>query len=326
MKREHLVNLAIAAPFAALVAWVVMHTYWAEVTLPAPLQGEAASNPYYSVQRVAGTLGIRTRQIGSLRALPLDAVVWINNLHDDFNHERIESLQTWVEAGGRLMVSGDTLWARGSLQSWSGIAPSHRDPEAPVAARGRRLDLDPDENCTPMIVRDDGVAAKEPLHVCTPPAEFAFISKRVPAWSLSDAQGMQVLRVAIGRGEFIVFGAPWILNNRPLLLHDHLEVLIDAARLRSGDELLILNQSRPVPLPVLLWRLAAPAIVFFSVAVVFLILRYLPRFGPPVALLAPVRRSLGEQIRANARFALRTGKVESLLKFIPANKGTEHDR
>jgi hypothetical protein len=62
----------------------------------------------------------------------------------------------------------------------------------------------------------------------------------------------------------------------------------------------------------MLWRLIAPAIVFFGIAVVCLIGRHLPRFGPPAPIAAAMRRSLAEQIRANAAFAWRTRKLGSL--------------
>jgi hypothetical protein len=62
----------------------------------------------------------------------------------------------------------------------------------------------------------------------------------------------------------------------------------------------------------LVWRLAAPAVVFFGVAILCIILRQLPRFGPALPPPAMVRRSLAEQIRANAAFAWRTRKLTAL--------------
>jgi hypothetical protein len=314
LTRPRIVKLTVAAAAVALIAWIAMHTYWDEVSVPTPLQGEAARNPFYSVEHLAGALGVRTRRIASLRFLPRNSVVLINDLHDDLLHERIESIQSWVESGGRLIVTGDTLWSSGSLQTWSGIAPSHQDPDKSFVPRGRFVaSFNPDENCTPMTVRVKGAVTGQSWLVCGPTSETAFASKRVlPAWSLSDAQGMQILRADIGSGEFIVFGPRWILNNKSLPIHDNAQVLIDAARLQRGDALLILSPSRAEPLLALLWRLAAPAIVFLAAAALLLVLRGLPRFGPPLPVPVPIRRSLAEQIRANARFAWRTRKLGPL--------------
>jgi hypothetical protein len=148
--------------------------------------------------------------------------------------------------------------------------------------------------------------------VCTSAADFSFASKRAPAWVLSDTQGIAVLRAAVGRGELTAIGPRSLLRNRTLPLQDHARVFIEASRLQRGDELLILSPSKATPLPALLWRLAAPALVFFAAASLLLIWRELPRFGPPTPVPLPIRRSLAEQIRAHARFAWRTRKLGSL--------------
>src|ERR1700683_5208028 len=188
--RARFVKLAVAAAAFALIAWIARHTYWDDISVPTPLQGEAARNPFYSVEHLTGALGVRTRRIASLRFLPRNSVVLINDLHDDLLHQSIESIQSWVESGGRLIVTGDTLWSSSSLQTWSGIAPSHRDPDTRLIPSGRfggRFNADAD--CTPMTVRVKGKVVGESLTVCAPSSETAFASKRVPAWSLSDAQG-----------------------------------------------------------------------------------------------------------------------------------------
>ena len=237
MSRDRLINLSIGAAFAALIVWIAMHTYWADVSVPTPLQGEAARNPYYSVQHLLGSLGIRTRLIGSLQALPKNAVVLVNDLHDDLFHERLESLESWVDSGGRLIATGDALWSSGELQTWSGIESSHRDPQAAARTSG-------DESCAPMTVRRAGAANGETLRVCASAADFSFASKRVPAWVLSDAQGIAVLRAAVGRGELTAIGPRSLLRNKTLPLQDHARVFIEASRLQRGDELLILSPSK----------------------------------------------------------------------------------
>lgn len=320
MTRDRLVNLLIAAALVAGAIWVAMHTYWDDVPVPTPPQGDAARNPYYSVEHLVRTLGIRTAEIASLRRLPQNAVVLVNDPRDNLLNERlderIESLQSWVESGGRLIVTGDTLWTSSALQKWSGIVPSYRNPRALEAAQGPpRLPhpkLDSDENCTPMSVRVDGSADGEILVICAPLSDTAFTSRRTPSWSLSDSHGTHVLRVGIGRGEFIVIPSRWMLGNKNLPMRDHALALVEGARLERGNELLIFRPLQAEPLLALLWRLAAPAILFLAAAMVLLILRNLPRFGPPLPVPAPVRRSLAEQIRANARFAWRTRKLGPL--------------
>jgi hypothetical protein len=123
---------------------------------------------------------------------------------------------------------------------------------------------------------------------------------------------MQVLRVNIGRGSVTVIPRYSLISNKNLIRHEHAEIFVTASQLVRGDALYIVNVARAETLIALVWRLAAPAVVFFGVAILCIILRQLPRFGPPLPPPAMVRRSLAEQIRANAAFAWRTRKLTAL--------------
>jgi hypothetical protein len=312
MRRERIIAGAAAGVLLiGLIAWIVTHTYWAELTRETPLQGEAARNPHYTLARLAATLGVRTREIVSLRELPPDTVVLVNDPKNDLLLQRVESIESWVESGGRLVISGDILRAHGDLQSWSGVRLAHRDPDPTALARavpsaGAGSPPDAETGCAAMAVQVNGGATGQSLRVCAPTAEFYWASDRLPVWALADAQGPQVLSVDIGDGEVTVIGPSEILGNHALLAGDHAELVIAAVGLRHQDTLLILSPPELMSLPALLWRLAAPAIVFFAAAMLLLVLRYLPRFGSPLPAAAPARRSLAEQIRAYARFVWRT--------------------
>jgi hypothetical protein len=317
VKRDHALMLLIGAGVAALVAWVAMHTYWDYISVPTPMKGDAARNPYYSVEHLAGALDIHAREIATLRALQPDAVVIVNDLRDDLLHQPLESLQTWVESGGRLMIGGDTLASNHAMQIWSGVKPVQLDATREETVKRRlRASFDQEDDCAPMKVRLSGEPSTQSLRVCMPPLASTFASDRVPVWSLSDGQGVHVLRIGVGLGELIVFGPRSILSNKSLPVADHAAILIAALGLRRGDTLLILSPSRAEPLIALLWRIAAPAILFLAAAMLLLIARHLPRFGPPVPAQAPIRRSLAEQIRANARFAWRTQKLRALRRAV----------
>lgn len=314
MRPDRIVKLIIAAAVIAFAIWIARQTYWDESTVPTPMTGEAATNPYYSVEHLLGDLGMHTRRINSLRALPTDAVVLASVRDDNLFGVHPEQLESWVESGGRLIVSGAVLFSNNSLQTWSGVTPSSGQGFVPPNAQKPMrfgLQFDPEANCAPMTVQTDGTSTGESLTICTP-SSMSFHSKREPAWALQSGSKILMLRIGVGDGEFTVWGPHDLLSNKALTLHDHAEVLLEAAHLQRGDTLLILSPTEAVALPVLLWRYAAPAIVFLAVAVALLIWRHLPRFGPPVPVIPAIRRSLAEQIRANARFAWRTRKLGSL--------------
>jgi hypothetical protein len=313
MTRARIGNAIVAMLVIGFVIWVAMHTYWGEVTIKGLPEGEAASNPYYSVQRFASAVGIRNRLIASINSPPpRNAVLLINGIQDDLLHSRVESLTPWVESGGRLIITDDVVWANSAIQKWSGIAPGSHLTEEQVKTPRKRQGRDEDSDCDPMTVKIDGASTGGKMTLCAPPSGFEFVSKRVPAWSLSSVYGMQILRVNMGRGSVTVIPNAALIGNQSLLRHDHAQIFLTASQLVRGDQLYILNVGRAETLIAMLWRLISPAIIFFGIAILCMIGRHLPRFGPLAPIPAAVRRSLAEQIRANAAFAWRTRKLGSL--------------
>jgi hypothetical protein len=320
MTSERASNLLCGAILIAFVAWIALHSYWVDTAVTTAPRGEAIGNPYYGIERLARELGAGARQIASLRVLPpTGGILYVNNFRDDFLHHRIDSLEPWVRSGGRLVIVGTGPWASAVLRSWSGISSAEvrRDrgtgnkpgplPFAPGAG------ADPDADCAPLSERIEGEQSAEPLLACPRYAIVAFESNSAPAWSLSNAQGVAVaLRVNVGRGSVTAVGPGALLDNWGLARHDNARILVAATQLKHGDDISILNPSRAEPVVLLVWRLAAPAVVFAGLAAVLWIMRNLPRFGPPLPLPPPARRSLAEQIQGNARFAWRARKLAPL--------------
>lgn len=234
-----------------------------------------------------------------------------------------------MEAGGRLVIAADLLDSYPTLQAWSGVKPVHRSttppvsgpsagaPNPPAAAPARpaaplKPAADADASCPLMTVSADGSATGQSFRICDSLRLLRFDEDHAPAWSLTDERGIHVIRTGMGLGEITVLGPRSILRNGMLKRADHAEMLAAAAGLRHDDTLLIFHPARAEPLLKLLWRLAAPGIVFLLCGLLALAWRHGPRFGPPLPAPAAVRRSLAEQIRANARFAWRTGKLQGL--------------
>jgi hypothetical protein len=312
MTRDRITHLVIAVLVVAVGFWVARNTYWENTHIPVPLKGEAATNPYYGVQHLTSALGVRSNFVASLSAtVPNRGVLLIDGFQGDMNHTHLDNLAPWVEAGGRLIVTDDVLRGDPKLQEWADIHRSMRfDAEEKKKLAG--LPHDAEDNCVPMNVAEYGNATDERLTYCKPPSEFAWNTKRKPAWSLSDDYGLQVLRVSMKRGSITVIPRLALISNRNLIKHDHAQIFVAAANIKSGDVLYIVNVAQAETLLAIIWRLAAPAVVFSALAIICLILRALPRFGPPVPSPAMARRSLAEQIRANAAFAWRTRKLTAL--------------
>jgi hypothetical protein len=320
MTRDRITHLGIVVLLAIVGIWVARNTYWDDTLIPMPPQGEAATNAYYSVQHLSTALGIRSSFIGSLSGvLANNSTLLVDGLQGDITHTHVNELVPWVESGGRLIITDDVVLADPKFQEWSKIHLSARfvseeksKPKATTEAAPKTIRPDPEDDCVPMDVAIDGNVTGRMLTLCKPRKEFGLISKRTPAWSLASEFGLQMLRVNIGHGSVTVIPRYWLIANKNLLRHDHAEIFISASNLARGDVLYIVNVARAETLIAMLWRLAAPALVFFGLAILCIILRELPRFGPPIPAPTMVRRSLAEQIRANAAFAWRTRKLMAL--------------
>lgn len=313
MTRDRITYLVILVVLAILGIWVARNTYWDDTLVPMPPQGEAATNPYYSVQHLATALGIRSSFIVSLNAAPPNkGALLIDGFQGDMTHTHVDELAPWVESGGRLIITDDVVRADPKFQGWSDIhLGAHFDYSEKNTPKTTLRD--PEDDCAPLDVATDGKATGKTLILCIPPRENGWVvSRRKPAWSLANGIGLQVLRVNIGRGSVTVIPRYSLIANKNLIRHDHAEIFIAASQLKRGDALYIVNVAAAETLIALVWRLAASALVFFGVAILCIILRELPRFGPPLPQPAMVRRSLAEQLRANAAFAWRTKKLTAL--------------
>ena len=320
-------SLGGLALVAALATWVAFKLHWETVTVPTPAKGEALTNPYYALGHFVANLGIHPREISTVRGLQPEAVLVLEEWGDELTHPPVAALESWVEAGGRLVISSALLESYPALRAWSGIkraratrAPADGKPASPAPLQGKPAASPPvapattgsGADCPLMTVRADGAPTGQSFRVCDVGPTLAFDGERAPAWSLADNRGMHVIRTGVGFGEITVLEPPDVLSNAMLKRADHAEMFAAAAGLRHDDTLLIFHPATAVPLPVLLWRLSAPAILFLLATLLALAWRHAPPFGPPLPLPSPLRRSLAEQIRANARFAWRTGSLGGL--------------
>jgi hypothetical protein len=317
MSGRRIAQALVALGLIGFAVLMVRNTRWEYLTVRTPPEGEALTNPYYSLEHFLSAVGVQTREIHTLRDLPPHAALYVSNLRVDFAHIELQSLESWVESGGRLVIPGYMLSVTPALQRWSAITPVHRERSA---AERRRPGAPPmlfprlnQNECSDWSAQARGSASTESLCIGVFPMLDGYASHRAPLWSLTaEDHGLQLLRIAIDQGELTVIGPTEIATNQSLIQHDHARAWLEATGLKRGDTLLLLSAARAEALPLLIWRLAAPAIVLILIALLALIVRHWPRFGPAEPDPVPVRRSLAEQIHASARFAWRTHRLKAL--------------
>lgn len=291
---------------SALVYWIGSNTEWVDVTVPMPPAGEAAENPFYAAGRFADALGARSTRDRRFAVPDRDAVIVLSAWHWDLTETRRYALERWVESGGRLVVAGPLAGGGNEFERWSGVVRRHRPPARPAPGFGESCQDVKEEPATPS----DALRTRQRT-LCNLDETSSLTTTRKPAWQLRNGTGVQVMRVAVGRGWVtVVNGTPFQFSQ--LLAGDHGWLFVAATGLRPADEVHFLSENDHPSLLTLTWRYGAPAIVLALVAIGLALWRTSARFGPLAEPQSTARRSLAEQIRGTGQFALRHGDGESL--------------
>lgn len=305
MRPRRLVVFGVAsAALIALVGWIAGNTTWETTAIRLPPTGEAQRNPFYAAQRFAEALGARTAWQHALGSAAPDGILVVSEFNWNLIPSRREAIARWVDDGGRLVVD-ELLLRSEDFSRWSGIRIEN--PRQGLARGGRRI---PPPRTRCRITKDE---TGTEYRFCTPPSPFVLKSERPTLWSLTDDAGVQALRVAHGRGSITAInGSPFTGTRLLDPESDHGRLLSAAAALRRGDTLYFVSENRRPSLAVLIWQRGAPVVCLVALWLGLMLWRGGVRFGPPSPAPPPARRSLAEQIRGTARFAVRFGGSESL--------------
>lgn len=318
MKKSWLIAGLIAIGIALLATWIARNTYWDDVTVPNLPRGEAATNPFYTAERLTQELGATPEWRKSWTGAPAqDAVLFLRDWNWDLISTRRLAIERWVEAGGRLVVDRSLGSGGDSFSRWSGLEfqnplelGTEEDPsDTPVEERHQPMDP-----CRDLTLRDGQSQleqARETYGACGL-AVFGYLTSVAgPQWTLEDDAGLQVVRVKIGQGRVtLVNGEPF--TNRQILMLDNPELFVDAFQLKRGDRVIFASEQERASLLQLIWMYGAPAVLLGLAWIAAALWRSSVRFGPLEAMPDSARRSLGEMIRGTGQFAWRIGRGKSL--------------
>ena len=294
--------IVIGVPVAALVIWIASNTYWADVTVPMPLRGDAARNPFYAAERLVEAVGGTASSERTFSLPPTGGVVVLSNWNWNLSERRRAALEQWVRDGGRL-VADDSVSGGEEFSSWSGIEYTLRDRKAD------RDDREREGPCFRFVEArlDPRVRPFDRNHwICDVDLDYTLTAKGAFDWAmvgLRDGIGNAALRVRVGRGSVTRINAQ-PFRYRELFDGDHGWLLVTAAQLRPGDEVRFLSEGEYPSLLALIWLTGSPVVLTALAALALWLWRSGVRFGRLAPEDPPVRRSLAEQIRGTGRFAL----------------------
>src|SRR5262245_6231631 len=129
MRRSGVIWSIAGVVLLLLAVWIARNTEWVDTKIPMPPKGEAATNPFYAVQRFAETLGARTVRDHTLAIPRSDAIIVLAAWHWSLSTSRRDALERWVESGGRLVVDQTIVGGDEDFERWSGIVRQLRKPE-----------------------------------------------------------------------------------------------------------------------------------------------------------------------------------------------------
>jgi hypothetical protein len=306
--RRLLLPSVIVLSLVIFGVWIARNTEWTDVQLPASPKGEAATNPFYAVQRFARSLGARASWDRVLTIPSPTAVIVLSDWRWNLIESRRVALEHWVESGGRLVVD-EGLFSEGDVfEKWSGIDWQWPKETRDVSTFG----VNP---CHKFRQEGSSIPAgsTDPHWMCVVDDDLTLTTTRAPLWALRAEDGGQVqaMRVAVGKGTVTVINAT-PFTHRNLLDGDHGWLFVTATDLRRGDDVHFLSEERHASLLALVWLYGRPVVLLSSVLVGFSLWRGGVRFGPLAATPELARRSLAEQIRGTGEFALRHGGSDAL--------------
>lgn len=308
-----IVTAVVIAAVALLATWIARNTYWDEVTVPMPMKGEALTNSMYAAQRLSEKLGLTATAEHRIDSMPEpSSVIYLSYWNWNLVRARREELQRWVESGGRLVADRTLIGGDSELESWTGL----KRAVLPLDKKTDSNSDDTEDDCADLDVETvtaDPNTSSVSYFICgiEPGSRLTTNSRNRATWLLSDAEGLQALRVRIGRGSFtLINGTPF--DNHTIFDGDNALLFVAATGIDRGGRILFLSEEKSASLLELIWKHGAP-VVLLSIGLIALALwRGSLRFGPPAGVADSARRSLAEQIVGTGRFTLRFGGGRAL--------------
>jgi hypothetical protein len=128
MKWRWLKYVAILA-VVGFVVWFGSHLRFTETKVPLPLQGEAISNPFYAAIKLSEQLQARAAWERVFTVPATDSVVLLSNWNWSLSRARRERIESWVAAGGRLVVDNSLVGGAEEFEKWTGVSHVDHDED-----------------------------------------------------------------------------------------------------------------------------------------------------------------------------------------------------
>lgn len=317
---------------AAMAAFLVWATEWADADFHVPAKGEAATNELYAAQAIARELGAQVSRRTTLDALPPAGATLVLSAWDvgSLMRGQEQALRAWVEQGGHLVIPASVLKQMDGLpvrqiedgsKTEKPAAKAKTSPQAQTETTGTGSEKPISRRLPPGVIESEmpdqcryltesGTPTGPGFRVC---GRFETAQSLQPehgvdsAWALHDRHGRAVLRrVKLGQGDVTAIGIWSSMTGKEILKADHALLWVAALQSRAGMVLWFVDEQSRQSLLAWLWQHGWPALLSGILVLAAWLWRGTPRFGPQLATAQGQRRSMAEQIIGTAHFLARS--------------------
>ena len=289
---------------------IALATEWEDTVRSTPARGEAATNPLYATQALIRDLGGEVASAAALDTMPPPGVrLVLTSPHWSLRPGHAQMLRDWVEAGGQLIAS-PALVDAAAVKPWM---PMTQTPASISAPTDKPTFL----NCRTLKERRSrppppAAAGAATFDVCgrRSPLVYTPVGRTgSPTWWVESIEGVEAMRVPVGRGSVTVLGAWGLMDNAELMKEGSARLVSAALQVRPGAVYWFVADRPAQAFVPWLWRVAWPAWALGLLALAAALWRAMPRFGAMAAPALVARRSMAEQVRGTGRFLHRHGAV-----------------
>jgi Domain of unknown function (DUF4350) len=308
-RQQVLVWLLILSIALSGVAW--WHANWELRTEPEEVgfQGRARSNPWLAAERLLERLGLKVKDVNlpsDLLTLPENAIVILPKNRHALTPAARESVLSWLELGGYLIVEAEDAQQPDPLLERLGVSRTMHDKDGKPTRAFRKFDIGKSKYTA--RINDDA----EPLAVELQSA--LALDSEDSLKKIEGERGPAGILIEYGEGRTMVLNDLEWMSRDLIRDYQHADFLWQLVQLDPpASEVIVFNSPQSLSLLQWLrdhaWTAAAGTVL----ALALWLWRSLPRFGPMAPDPQRARRRLLDHLRASGRFLWANGGIQTLL-------------
>jgi len=304
IKSNYLLVLMAVLIVAAAGVWLYFNIESHIVETDEGYSGEARTNKFLSAEYFLRKMGLKVKKIELLQPdkfhLNNNDTLFITSTRKNFDRRRSKQLMEWVRNGGNLIVTAQASESgkvkfKDFLLADLGLAVEISVSEDGGEIKNTILDVDIDDENFWQVDFNDSYSI-----VITNEFNSDVI------WRLEDEINVHGLKIKMGQGSLTLLSDVLYFTNDFIDQYDHAAFLFLLANhknggVQEGSFYYSLSEDNPMLLS-WLWMKAPYFLISIMLLITLVLWMKIPRFGPVINVMPPVRRQFIEHLYAAGRY------------------------